>query len=306
MSNIWEPEMEVTIQLVTEIIEKQFPQLAPISINYLGQGFDFTVFVINECFVFRFPRREEGRICLEVEKDILKGLSEKLPLLPKVKFLGSPCKEFSSYFIGLTYMDGVTVANANLSNEARITLATSVANFLKTLHYLPVSSLSQLDLPKDRHDRFNMEKNIPILLENLKKIKELQLLENTEDYEKFLKKLHSPEKDTLVFVHGDFSLTNVLVRSSGKLSGVIDWGDAHVGNRAVDLSFIHLTLHEEAKQKFLSIYGKVNNETWMLSIFRALFINSFVILYAEANQQEVLLLESLHAFTLLKESINNL
>ena len=40
----------------------------------LGAGWDNTVFLVNESFVFRFPRREIAVACMEAEIRVLPGL----------------------------------------------------------------------------------------------------------------------------------------------------------------------------------------------------------------------------------------
>src|SRR4051794_29331785 len=56
----WTAENAITDDLARTLIEAQFPQLAPVSIRLLGAGWDNSALLINEEFVFRFPRRQPG------------------------------------------------------------------------------------------------------------------------------------------------------------------------------------------------------------------------------------------------------
>ena len=55
--NPWSPEIELSTHDAICLITNQFPELSPLKISLLGQGFDNTVFMVNDLFVFRFPRR---------------------------------------------------------------------------------------------------------------------------------------------------------------------------------------------------------------------------------------------------------
>jgi aminoglycoside phosphotransferase (APT) family kinase protein len=60
----------------------------------------------------------------------------------------------------------------------------------------------------------------------------------------------APRDDALVVAHGDLHAGQLLVEWTGRLAGVIDWGDLHAGHPAVDLAFVHqlvpASLHEDS------------------------------------------------------------
>ncbi|HXR43271.1 MAG TPA: hypothetical protein VN759_00605, partial [Pseudolysinimonas sp.] len=53
----WAPEVEVTPELATALIESQCPALAPARLEAMGAGWDNTAYLVNGDWVFRFPRR---------------------------------------------------------------------------------------------------------------------------------------------------------------------------------------------------------------------------------------------------------
>ena len=73
-----------------------------------------------------------------------------------------------------------------------------------------------------------------------------------------------------VVVHGDLYARHLLVDGSGTLGAVIDWGDVHVGDRAVDLSVAHEILPRSAHAEFLAEYGDVDARTWRRARWRAI------------------------------------
>ena len=53
--------------------------------------------------------------------------------------------------------------------------------------------------------------------------------------------LRPPEANAIV--HGDLYFSHILVNEKGKLAGVIDWGDIHIGDVAIDLVHHYQRLH---------------------------------------------------------------
>jgi aminoglycoside phosphotransferase (APT) family kinase protein len=61
------------------------------------------------------------------------------------------------------------------------------------------------------------------------------------------------------WVHGDLYGRHLLV-ADGALVGVIDWGDVHVGDPAIDLSIGWTFLPRAARPAFLAAYGPVDGD----------------------------------------------
>lgn len=80
MANSWDPEYVVSKEKAKELIEVQFPELAPAKIADLGKGYDKTVYLVNARFVFRFPRRKIAVDLLNTEGRLLPVLAGTLPL----------------------------------------------------------------------------------------------------------------------------------------------------------------------------------------------------------------------------------
>lgn len=103
-----------------------------------------------------------------------------------------------------------------------------------------------------------------------------------------MSKVRSTEVETRSLVHGDLNFRNFLVDGDGAVTGVIDWGDAHIGCPAVDISLVYSYLPPFARPQFFRAYGEVDAETVRLARFRALYTNMVILLYAhdigDANQ----------------------
>jgi aminoglycoside phosphotransferase (APT) family kinase protein len=75
--------------------------------------------------------------------------------------------------------------------------------------------------------------------------------------------------DTLVIAHGDLHMGQILLTDDNRLSAVIDWGDIHLGDRAVDFTIIHQLLPPSCHDAFLEAYGDVDPLGWRLARARA-------------------------------------
>ena len=59
MSREWDADVELSREAAARLIVRQFPALAPARLALLGAGWDNTAYLVNERFVFRFPRRRD-------------------------------------------------------------------------------------------------------------------------------------------------------------------------------------------------------------------------------------------------------
>ncbi|MDQ3749974.1 MAG: aminoglycoside 3'-phosphotransferase [Acidobacteriota bacterium] len=67
-----------------------------------------------------------------------------------------------------------------------------------------------------------------------------------------------PSEEDLVFTHGDYCLPNIILEN-GKLSGIVDWGNAGVADRYQDLALLTRSVSynfgKEWEERVFEIYG---------------------------------------------------
>jgi len=91
MLPIWRAEIAVDPTLAKILIEAQFPVLRPVFARLLGAGWDNTAYLVNEAFIFRFPRRQVAVPLIQTEIDLLPWLSSRVPLrVPVPTYAGQP------------------------------------------------------------------------------------------------------------------------------------------------------------------------------------------------------------------------
>jgi aminoglycoside phosphotransferase (APT) family kinase protein len=288
MSQPWSPEIEITSIDAREIIEAQFPQLIPVSIAELGKGFDNTVFIVNDMYVFRFPRREIAVQLLNIENQLLPLLVSQLNIvIPEPVFFGQATKDYKWPFTGYKHVQGDSPGV--LSDEIRSLSAVPLALFLKKLHQFPIEQAEKMGVPHDRFERMNIGKRKEMLVDNIKKAADLQLIEEGQAALDWLSTMNEEQLDTpITLVHGDCHIRNILVNQEGVIAGIIDWGDMHLGNPAIDLSIAYSFLPQSGRKQFFQKYGEVSDGLKMVANFFAIYVGFILFLYGHDIKDEQL------------------
>nr|WP_231516940.1 phosphotransferase [Sporolactobacillus terrae] len=87
-------------------------------------------------------------------------------------------------------------------------------------------------------------------------------------------------------VHGDLHSRNIVIDAQHRVSGVIDWGDVHIGDPAIDLSLVYSFLPSCARAEFFSVYGDVSERTKALARWKAAFTTVALFVYGLDQQNE--------------------
>ncbi|WP_462408591.1 phosphotransferase [Neobacillus sp. Marseille-QA0830] len=291
MTEPWSPEHAVTINRATSIIQKQFPQLQPVRVTNLGEGFDNSVFRVNNQYVFRFPRREIAANLMRTECRILPSIAPKMPIpIPNPLFLGMAEGDYPWPFAGYALLRGKTPTA--LTEEQRIQSAKPLALFLKKLHGFPLKKAEELQIPYDQLGRMDVVKRKPILEANLEKATRLLDSDLVDKLQQFFSTINAPFGDkALTLVHGDLHFKNLLVDDNGQLSAVIDWGDTHIGHPAVDLSIVYGFLPASGRNEFFHWYGEIKPEWKTTAKFKAMYTLIMLLLYADDQEDRELVNE---------------
>lgn len=120
-SKAWDADIPLTMAQVKDCLKSQFPELLPFKeIICVGEAWDNRVFLVNQTFIFRFPRRKITVVLLEQENKVLKHLRSRLTLsLPNPQFIGQPSPTFPYSFQGYTLIPGVAAERVHLTIAQR-------------------------------------------------------------------------------------------------------------------------------------------------------------------------------------------
>jgi aminoglycoside phosphotransferase (APT) family kinase protein len=283
MTRQWHAEVSLSVEMACTLIEQQFPELAPVRAEFAGEGWDNAVFRINGRFVFRFPRRALAVDCLEAECRVLPHMVRRLSLpVPNPVFVGRPSELYPYPFAGYPMLPGNAVHIRQPSRQERVQSAHLFAKFLKGLHETPVHEAVEMGVGPDKIGRMDLGRRTRQFEQYLKEAVDLGLLDKQSllwDVARWLPDAESVSKRQAL-VHGDLNFRNFLLDAEGVLCGVIDWGDVHIGHPAVDLAVAHSFLPPEGREIFRRVYGEIDDETWLLAKFRALYTNLYLLVYA--------------------------
>jgi aminoglycoside phosphotransferase (APT) family kinase protein len=267
----WAAEVTVDEGLARGLIAGQFAGVELRSLRLLGEGWDNTVWLVDERWAFRFPRRAVAIPGFERELAALPALAPRLPLpVPDPVFVGRPTDAFPWPFFGARHIPGSEPLG--LGEAARRGLARPLARFLRALHSASVDGL-----PADPMGRADMAVRVPKTDDSLARVEQEGLWRPPRSVAVLLEEAASlPAPEPVAVLHGDLHMRHLLVDSAGALAGVIDFGDICVGDPAVDLSLLWSLLPPAGRADFLDEYGPLRDDQLVRA--RVLAINLCAIL----------------------------
>jgi aminoglycoside phosphotransferase (APT) family kinase protein len=282
MTQPWTAEHAVSTDLARALIEEQFPHLAPAHVESFGVGWDNTAFCVNDAYVFRFPRRPIAVPLLETEASLLPVLAARLPLpVPVPAFLGRPGASFPWPFAGYALLPGRTACAADLDEDERAAAAIPLARFLAALHAVPAAEATLHGAGPDTLARLDFATRVPRAREVLAVLAQRGHVEDVRPLMAVLDRApagYVPRADVLV--HGDLYARHLLVDGDNRPAGVIDWGDLHLGDPALDLALAHTFLPPAAHPAFRRAYGPIDDTAWLVARCRAVWHTALVLVYA--------------------------
>lgn len=252
------------------LIEAACPELAPVTAVPFGRGWDHDVHLVNDAWIFRFPRNEFAAVALPVEWAVLPWLAPRLPCaVPVTRWRGRLDTPEAWPFAGYPLLPGSTWADAGLSSSERASLAGALGAFVRALHAASPAD-APMAVPPDPLGRYSEERRERALRRLADFRKKGAIPSQAAD--RLVRAIEScsgsPPARSPVLVHGDLHLRNVLVEG-GALSGVIDWVDLHLGHPATDLAAAFEMLPPRARDVFFQACGESDPELIQWARWRA-------------------------------------
>jgi aminoglycoside phosphotransferase (APT) family kinase protein len=283
----WTAEREVTPQLAVALIRRQFPALAAgggPSIERIGVGWDNVAYLIAGRYVFRFPQRTFAVPLVETESRVLPVLARHLPLpVPVPIYVGRPEGDYPWPFHGYERIAGRSACGAALDEAARARAAVPLARFLRALHGFPADEAARRGAPDDTLGRADLPKRLRQTRERLAEVRARGLGGEDAALDRICAEAEAGDARAAppaTLVHGDLYARHLLVGEDGALAGVIDWGDVHLGHRALDLSIAFAFLPPAARPAFFAAYGGApDDDVRRRARLQALFYGVTLLLY---------------------------
>ncbi|MEU1404626.1 aminoglycoside phosphotransferase family protein [Streptomyces sp. NPDC005728] len=258
-----EDEVDIDAPLVRRMIARQFPAWAALPVRRLASsGTENAMFRLGTDLVVRLPRYPGAVADVAHEQHWLPRLAPHLPVAaPEPVGVGEPDEGFAWPWSVYRWLDGRNpVAGAV---EAPERLAEELGAFVAALRRT------------DPQDGPAASRGAPLATRDTLTRAALEQLAGRIDTDAVTalweRALRVPEHDAApAWLHGDLAPGNVLV-SGGRLSAVIDFGCAGVGDPAVDLIVAWNLLPPTARAAFRKTVGADDAEWargrgWALSI----------------------------------------
>jgi len=283
----WRAERVVTVEEVAAwLLAEGYPVRRPPRL--VGEGFDNFVFAVSLASGERYLRAARRRLAAP---DIVK----EVELLPRLVALGLPVPRpvivprdvATAPWPWLVYepIPGIELGEALLSGVDLTATARALGDALRRLHDPALARSVAHFVPQDPYRRADIA---PLAARAREHVAALEARFGLDPAP--LRRALDDAADLGVvggrrpgegpaLVHGDLHLRHALVEVDGAPSGVIDWGDAHLGSPAVDLHLMW-ALRTSEREAFLTAYGPVPPELVRASRVIAVFVNAVLALSA--------------------------
>lgn len=256
----WTPEHPVDAGLAAALVHAQFPDLAGLAPERVGEGWDCDVWRFGG-LAFRFPRRAMAVSLVETEGRVLGWLGPRLPLqAPVPARFGRPTPAFPHPFWGYPLVPGRTGDRAALDAAGRRAAAPTIAGFLRALHGLDAGEAARQGVPADLV-RHQTPRSAQAAIGRLPALAGTRWADRIEAARAVLAEPPPSVRGASTVLHGDLYARHLLFDDADRPSGVIDWGDVCLGDPAIDLSIAFTFLPPAARPAFWAAYGEVDAAT---------------------------------------------
>ena len=266
-------------------------------VRIVAAGWDNTIVLVDETWVFRFPRRQIALPGIDREIALLPTLAPRLslpiPVPEHVGVYGDPPWRFW----GARHLPGTELQVAGRTDEIGVAVGRDLGRFVAELHALP----AEPDLPVDPFGRADAVSRATRARDVIAELRAtgLDLLDDlaVEEVLTAGETTGHPPSET-VLSHGDLYSRHILVDERGAATAVIDWGDLCLAPRSVDLSFAYSALAGAAREAFFAEYGPIDEDTELRARVMAIFSAASVAAYAHESDDSILLASALTGLSL--------
>lgn len=255
-------QIDIEIDTAIRLLTSQFPHWSDLPIAIIkSAGTDNALFSLGDDMVIRIPRATWATEQVEKEQAWLPKLAPHLPLpIPVPLAQGRPDETFPWNWSVYRWLDGADLHAGRLDDMLQA--ARDLAGFIKALQ-----RIAPADGPRSGKPNNYRGVALTVLGPTVRRaIGSLEsLVDSPIDTDAASRvwdaALQVPVwQDAPVWLHGDLQAGNLLT-SNGRISSVIDWGLAGVGDPACDLIVAWNLLAGESRDVFRAAVA-VDEATW--------------------------------------------
>ena len=257
-------EYTPNLDLARKLIAEQFPEYANLPIKDVEkQGHDNRTYRLGEHMLIRMPTAADYALKVPKEQELLPQLAKRLSVsIPAPIKMGKPSTDYPYPFSIYKWLPCKSINLLTLTAQDKEQLAFDLAKFLKELQMI-----TDVEGPGPGQHNWWRGDHVTVYDKGARE----QIAELAEVIDA-VQALALWDKKP-VWIHGDFAIDNILM-DSGKLSAVIDFGGAAVGDPACDLVIAWTYLSGKAREIFISKMN-IDPDTWLRACAWALWKATF-------------------------------
>ncbi len=234
-------ELEIDEELVRSLLREQFPAWADLPLERVGDGTVNVVFRLGRELSLRLPRRAERE---PVEDRVLAAVASLPVEVPRLVAVGRPGAGYPWEWAVHSWLEG-EMPVGHLPAAEVVTL---------------VEALQRLDPAGAPDPGYNRGRPLAFRDEAVRDA--LRRVDAAGAVELWEAAMRAPEWPAAhVWIHADLDRRNVLVRG-GRLTAVLDWAGAGIGDPAVDVMVAWKLVAAEERARFRELL-EVDDNTWL-------------------------------------------
>lgn len=250
----------ITKDLARKLIVEQFPEYSHLQITDVEkQGHDNRTYRLGEHMLIRMPTDADYALKVPKEQALLPQLAKRLSVnVPAPVKMGKPSANYPYPFSIYKWLLGKSINLLTLTAQDKEQLAVDLAKFLKELQ-----AISNVEGPGPGQHNWWRGDHVSVYDKGAREqIAELaEIIDASKALALWDKACATKWDKKPVWIHGDFAIGNILM-DDGKLSAVIDFGGAAVGDPACDLVIAWTYLFGKAREIFISEMD-MDTDTWL-------------------------------------------
>lgn len=249
----------ISIALVQALVKAQFPQWSHLPIEPVAcSGWDNRTFHLGTNMSVRLPSAEGYASQPEKEYTWLPQLAPYLSMpISQPLALGKPSQEYPWNWSIHQWIEGESANSLLLSENQLETMALPLAEFLNELHTIPTKNGPTAGL----HNYYRGAHPSVYDAEARSTITQLHhCIDKKAVMQLWEKAIDSQWENPPVWVHGDFSRGNILMKEE-KVTAVIDFGCMGIGDPACDLVLAWTLFNYKSRSIFQSTLP-LDENTW--------------------------------------------
>lgn len=252
-------KLEVTLSLVDELIEAQFPQWMKLPIRFVEKnGMDNITFRLGEEMLIRLPSAEAYASKVTKEQKWLPVLAQQLSIkIPEPLAQGSPSRSYPWNWSIYRWIEGKSANLLSIDDSSLREIALDLAKFLREMHKVNIKGA-----PSPGIHNFYRGGHLSVYDGETKAaISKLgKLIDSDRVMSVWKKAISSKWDDNPVWIHGDLASGNILIKEK-RLIAVIDFGGMAIGDPACDLVIAWTFLKGESRRIFQEMMN-LEDGTW--------------------------------------------